>query len=130
MKANIGARLAEAREALGFEQPEQRRRRLTDQAAELLRMGAPGRALEVLEEILRDYEKQAAEERSAEQLFAAVLPLLPASPLQPFKAVVRIDSVEVECPCGAIIVGEGECIMQFKAEHLSHTNGATVEFFS
>jgi len=77
MKANIGARLAEAREVFGFEQPEQRRRRLTGQAAELLRMGAPGRALEVLEEIMRDYERQEAEERSAAELYAAVLPLLP-----------------------------------------------------
>jgi len=76
MKANIAEQLTQAREALGFEQPEERRRRLTGQAAELLRMGAPGRALEVLEEILRDYETQAAEERAAEQLFAAVLPLL------------------------------------------------------
>lgn len=76
MKANIAEQLTQAREALGFEQPEQRRRRLTGQAAELLRIGAPGRALEVLEEIMRDYAKQEAEERAAEQLFTAVLPLL------------------------------------------------------
>lgn len=44
-----------------------------------------------------------------------------------FFALVNRDSVEVFCPCGASIEGEGNIISEFKKKHAAHTDGTYSE---
>lgn len=40
-----------------------------------------------------------------------------------FVSMASLDSVEIICPCGASIVGEGDRIAEFKRQHRAHTDG-------
>jgi len=42
---------------------------------------------------------------------------------KPMRLFMNLDSVDVRCPCGASVSGEGEPIERFIKDHKAHTNG-------